>query len=68
MDDNTVYLACLDFIATVYNNVDFTNHPDLTNTMRILDNIVLNTGELGSYIYMKGLQEGIICSEKGKAT
>lgn len=61
MEDETVYLACLDFIATTYPHVDFSKHPDIKNTTRILANIASDNSELAPYLYLKGVQETCIC-------
>lgn len=63
MKDETIYLACLDFIATTYPNVNFSKHPDARNTARILANIVSDGDELAPYLYFKGLQEACICQK-----
>ncbi len=64
MSDSTAYFACMEFIANSYKNksVDFTNHPDLKNTCRILSELASNESELAGYTYLKGVQETCICT------
>jgi hypothetical protein len=54
------YLSFFDFLASVYPNVDFSKHPDIPNTCRILKEMVISDNILSTYSYFKGISESCI--------